>query len=131
MAINNLEAQQVIYDHIISKYNTIEVKAGKCRFNYKCQMNAVSEAKKHKHKKIAMCIYMDGGIYPIIHFINYKGGVFVDNTLGEWSSRHKYYFIRWIEDEDMWDVDIIFTAFRRELRNQLSWWLRLTSDVNC
>lgn len=128
MKINNLEAQQVIYDHIISKYNSIKVKAGKCRFNYKCQMNAVHEAKKHKHGKIAMCVCMDDGVYPIIHFINYSKGKFIDNTLGEWSSQHKYYFIRWIGDEDMWDVDIIFTAFRRELRNNLSWWLRLTSD---
>lgn len=130
MTINNLEAQQQIYDHIISKYNTIEVKAGKCRFNRKCQMNSVHEAKKNKHKKIAMCIYMDGG-YPIIHFINYNKKIFVDNTLGEWSTRYNYYFIRWIKDEDMWDVDVIFTAFRKELRKQLSWWLRLTSDFEC
>ena len=131
MKINNLEGKQVIYDHIISKYNSIEVEAGECRYNFRCQMNAVHEAKKHKHRKIAMCIYMDDGIYPIIHFINYDKGVFTDNTLGEWSSRNKYYFIRWIKDEDMWDVNIIFTAFRKELRNQLNWWLRLTSDFDC
>lgn len=128
MKINNLEAQQVIYDHIISKYNKIEVKPGKCRYNFRCQMNAVHEAKKHKHKKIAMCVYMDDGIYPIIHFVNYNKKVFTDNTLGQWSSQHDYYFIRWIEDKDMFYVDTIFTAFRRELRNQLSWWLRLTSN---
>ncbi len=128
MKINNLEAQQVIYDQIISKYNRIEVKPGKCRYNFKCQMNAVHEAKKHKHKKIAMVVYMDDGTYPIIHFVNYHKGVFTDNTLGQWSSQHDYYFIRWIEDRDMFYVDTIFTAFRRELRNNLSWWLKLTSD---
>lgn len=128
MKINNLEAQQVIYDHIISKYNRIKVNPGKCRYNFKCQMNAVHEAKKHKHKKIAMCVYMDDGTYPIIHFINYNKKVFIDNTLGEWSSKHDYYFIRWIDDRDMFYVDTIFTAFRRELRNQLSWWLKITSD---
>ena len=128
LTFNNLEAQQVIYDHIISKYNSIEVEPGKCRYNYKCQMNATHEAMKNKHKKIAMCVYMDEGTYPIIHFINYSKGKFIDNTLGQWSTRHKYYFIRWVEGDDMWYVDTIFSAFRRELRNNLSWWLRLTSD---
>lgn len=130
ITINNLEAQQQIYDHIVSKYNKIKVKSGKCRYNFRCQMNAVHEAKKHKHKKIAMCVYMDEGTYPIIHFINYHKGKFIDNTLGEWSSQYDYYFIRWIEDEDMWNVNHVFTAFRTELRKKLSWWVRITSDFD-
>jgi hypothetical protein len=72
---------------------------------------------------------MDGD-YPLIHFLNYKNKKFVDNTLGEWSSRYEYYFIRWIEQEDMWNVNNIFQAFRRELRNNLSWWVRITSDYD-
>ena len=51
-----------------------------------------------------------------------------DNTLGEWSSRIDFYFVRWITDEEMWQIDTIFTAFRKELRKTLSWWVRLTSD---
>ena len=127
MEINNKKARRETYDYIISKYNTIKVKPGKCKYNFRCQYNSVHYAKKHKHKKIAMCVYMDDG-YPIIHFLNYYKGEYTDNTLGQWSARHNYYFIRWIEDADMWDVDVIFTAFRRELRKNLSWWVRLTSD---
>jgi len=127
MLMNNYKAQQEIANYTIANYKKIEVKAGKCRFNFKCHYNSVHEAKKNKHKKLAMCIYLDDG-YPIIHFINYNKGKFVDNTLGEWSSRVDFYFVRWITDEEMWKVDTIFTAFRKELRKSLSWWVRLTSD---
>lgn len=127
MNYNNYKAQQEIASYTIANYKKIKVKAGKCRYNFRCQYNSVHEAKKRKHKKLAMCIYLDDG-YPIIHFINYNKGKFIDNTLGEWSSRVDFYFVRWITDEEMWQIDTIFTAFRKELRKTLSWWVRLTSD---
>lgn len=127
MKYNNYKAQQEIAHYTIANYKKIKVKAGKCRYNFRCQYNSVHEAKKNKHKKLAMCIYLDDG-YPIIHFINYYKGKFIDNTLGEWSSRVDFYFVRWITDEEMWQIDTIFTAFRKELRKTLSWWVRLTSD---
>lgn len=127
MTLNNHKAEKEIYNHIISKYNTIKVESGKCRYNYRCQMNSVHEAKKNKHKKLAMCVCeQNGGIF--IHFINYHKGKFIDNTLGQWSKQQNYYFIKWIKDEDMWGINHIFTSFREELRNNLSWWVKLTSD---
>ena len=127
MEILNNKAQKEIYQYIISHFKTIEVKPGKCRFNYKCQTNAVHEAVKYNHKKIAMCVYMDNG-QPIIHFLNYNKGKFVDNTLGEWSRCYNYYFIKWINKEDFWDVNTIFTAFRNDLGRKLTWWTRILSD---
>jgi hypothetical protein len=130
MTTNNNKARQIFYDHIIANHKTIKIKPGKCRYNYKCQMNAVHEAKKNKHKKIAMCVYMDGG-NPNIHFINYHKGKYTDNTLGQWSKCYNYYFIKWIDEADMWNVDAIFTAFRKDLKNMLPWWIRMTSDYEC
>ena len=127
ITINNNKAQKEIYQYIISHFETIDVESGKCRFNYKCQMNSVHEAKKHKHKKIAMCVYIDDG-QPIIHFINYHNDCFVDNTLGEWSKCYNYYFIKFIDEKDFWDVNVFFTAFREDLGRKLNWWTRLTSD---
>ena len=127
MTYSNFEAQQETYNHIVSKYNTIKVKSGKMLYNFRCSYNSVHFARKKKNKKIAMCVYMDDGV-PIIHFLNYHKGKYIDNTLGEWSKCYNYYFIRWIEEEDFWDVNVIFTAFRKELRKQLSWWVRLTSN---
>ena len=129
MDYNNTKAQKEIANYTIANYKKIKVKAGKCRYNFKCQMNSVHEAKKNKHKKLAMCIYLDDG-YPIIHFINYNKGKFVDNTLGEWSKTVDFYFVRWITEEEMWQINTIFTSFRKELRKSLSWWVRLTSDFD-
>lgn len=125
--INNDTAQRQTYDYIISRYKTIKVKPGKCLWNFRCSLNSVHFARKKKDKKIAMCVYVDSGT-PIIHFLNHHKGEFIDNTLGEWSDCYNYYFIRWIDKKDFWDVNVVFTAFRKELRRNLSWWVRLTSN---
>lgn len=129
MTLNNDKAKQIFYNHIIANYKAIEVKSGKCRLNL-CQVNAVHEAKKCKHKKIAMCVYMDE-TFPIIHFLNYNKGKYTDNTLGQWSKCYKYYFIKWIDKNDMWDIGTIFEALRKDLKNMLPWWIRITSNYNC
>lgn len=129
MKYNNIKAQREICNKIVSEHKLIKVEAGEILYNFRCQYNSVHFAKKNKDKKIAMCVYIDNG-YPIIHFINYRKGVFTDNTLGEWSKLHNYYFIRWIYDSEMWQVDDIFSAYRKELRKSLSWWVRLTSDFD-
>lgn len=127
MKLNNSKARKQISHYILENYDEIKVSPGKCRFNFKCHNNAVHEAKKNQHKKLAMCVYFDDG-YPIIHFINYKKGKFIDNTLGEWSSQVDFYFIDWIYDRDMWNIDNIFSDFRVKLGENLSWWVRLTSN---
>lgn len=130
MGMSNERAKKEIRNYILATYNTIKVKSGKCRYNFYCHANAVHEASKHKHKKIAMCFYIDEGC-PIVHFINYHNGKFVDNTLGEWSQLHTYYFVKWIDEDDFYNVFNIFKAFRQEVRKKLSWWVKLTSDYEC
>lgn len=127
MGYNNWKARQEICSHVIAKYSKIEVKPGKGLFNYQCHRNAVNFAKKHKHKKIAVCIYIGDG-YPIVHFINYRKKKFVDNTLGQWTTQYDYYFVKWIEDKDMFNVFDYFDALKLELGKELSWWTRITSD---
>lgn len=128
MKINNSKAERQTYNYITSTFKTIKVKPGKCRYNYRCQLNAVHEAKKNKHKKLAMCVCVDDNRGVFIHFVNYSKGKFVDNTLGEWSKLETYYFIKWIKQDEMWSINNIFTNFRRELRNKLSWWVKITSN---
>lgn len=131
LAFNNSKVEKMFYDEIISTKERIKVKPGKCRYNYKCQMNAAHEAMRHGHKEIAMVVYMNyGKVDPIIHFVNYHKGKYIDNTLGEWTNSHEYYLIRHIGKEDFDNVAYIFGAYRREIRNKLSWWLRFTSDID-
>lgn len=127
MKINDYKAREEICQYVKANYNTIKVKPGKCRFNFKCHMNSTHEAKRNNHKKLAMCIYIDEG-YPIIHFVNYHKGKFVDNTLGEWITQVDCYFIKWVKQKEMFTIEKIFTAFSLELRKNLNWWTRLTSE---
>lgn len=127
MTYNNWKARQEIKNYIVSKYSKIEVKPGKCLWNYQCHRNSVNFAKKRHQKKIAMCVYIDGS-YPIVHFLNYHKGVFTDNTLGQWTTQYEYYFVKWIYREDYFDIFTVFDAFREELGKKLNWWTRFTSD---
>lgn len=127
MNINNNRAKKEICNYIISKYTKISVKPGKGLFNYQCHRNSVHIASRNKHKKIAMCVYIDEG-YPIVHFINYNKGKYTDNTLGEWTTLYEYYFIKWIKEDEFYNVFTIFDAFKKELGKRLSWWVKLTSN---
>lgn len=77
-----------------------------------------------------MVVYMENKqVAPIVHFINFTNGKYVDNTLGQWSVQHEYYLIRHIPPEDFLNVDYIFDSYRNTIKNSMSWWLRLTSDL--
>lgn len=127
MKFNNHKAQEEITNYVLANYNKIEVNSGTILFNYKCHKNAVHIAKVENHNRIAMCVYIDHG-GPVIHFLNYHNEKFVDNTLGVWTERYHHYFVKWIEEEDFWQVDSIFGNLRTHFRSILSWWVELTSD---
>lgn len=130
MTFNNNKATKRFYDELLATKERINVEPGKCRYNFRCQMNAAHEAMENKHESIALVVYLNyGKVDPIIHFINYHEGKYVDNTLGQWSKEHEYYLIRHIPKEDFTNVEFLFGAYRRSIRNNFGWWLRLTSNV--
>lgn len=130
MKFNNNKVQKLFYDEIISTKERIEVKPGKCRYNFRCQMNAVHEAVENDHEKLAMVVYLhDCKCDPIIHFINYHNGEYVDNTLGQWSKNHEYYLIKYVTKDDFFNINYIFDSYRNTIRKQFSWWYRITSDI--
>lgn len=114
-----------IKDFATSNYELIKVKPGMCRYNYMCHANAVHDALTLNHTKIAMCIYFEDNV-PCIHFINYYpiGGFFMDNTLGEWSRNMEYYLVRFINDDEFFDVFKIHKSFRKLIKRSLPWHLK-------
>lgn len=129
MTLNNHKAQEQIANHILATYTKIVVKPGILRYNFKCHKNCVHDAKRKGDKRIAMCVYLEYG-QPVIHFLNYHKGEFIDNTLGFWTERYDHYFVKWIDEEDFYQVDTIFGNLRTHFRSILSWWVRLTSDYD-
>ena len=114
---------------VIATMNKINVKSGVCRYNFRCQYNAVHDALNENHERIAMCFYIDGS-YPIIHFVNYDNdGNYIDNTFGRWSETQDYYLIRIIKKTDFFSVDEIFTAYGKELKRNLPFYVRWFSSI--
>lgn len=123
------KAYKIIIDYAKSNLEKINVMPGTCRYNFRCQMNAVNDAIVSKQNKIAMCIYIDDG-QPIIHFLNVTNDLtFFDNTLGVWCQEYEYYLVKFINEPDFFKVNSIFSAFRRELFRKLPFLIRNLSCV--
>lgn len=124
----NSKARALVTQKIIANLSKINVSSGICRFNYRCFNNAVHDALMRKESKICMCFYLNGG-WPIIHFINVtKDGNYIDNTLGKWSTQYEYYFIRFIDEEQFFEVYQIIDSYRKEVRSNLPFLVRLLSN---
>ena len=122
-------AISIITNMITANLPKIQVKSGSCRYNFRCHNNAVHDALNAGNEKIAMAFYFDE--QPIIHFLNVENdGTFVDNTLGRWSEIHSYHLIRYIGKEDFFNVVKIFSAYRKEIRRMLPWWLRFLVTID-
>ena len=119
------KARSIIYSMIVATLQKIYVNSGKCRYNFRCQMNAVNDAIEADEERIAMVFYVQER-WPSIHFLNVDSfGNFTDNTIGHWSTTYDYYLVRYIEKKSFYDVQDIFTAYREELHNRLPWYIRL------
>lgn len=128
MKFNNDKAEKQVRDRIISTCKKIKVRSGKISWTYKCNLNSVHNAVKKKDSKIAMVMAYDSNNFGVIHFINIHKGKYIDNTWGEWSRGYEYYLIKKIGKKDFFQVSSIFASYRNEIRNSLSWWLRITSN---
>ncbi len=127
MELLNKKADLIILNKIVSEHNRIFPLAGECRFNFRCADNSVNEAIKNKHKQLAMVVYFDRNC-PIVHFINYDGENYIDNTLGEWVSQYEFYLIRLLDEPDFFYIHNLFKSYRVNLRNCLPFYVRLLSD---
>jgi hypothetical protein len=129
MKLFDTTAKSIIENMVIATLPKITVKSGVCRYNFRCQMNAVHDALNDDQDKIAMCFYMNNSNYPTIHFLNIDSdGNYIDNTLGRWSETYDYYLVRIIEKESFFTINDIFTAYRKELRRQLPFYIRWFND---
>lgn len=125
-----MKYQEKINSFIKSTYEPIEVKPGKCRYNFRCHQNSVHDAINKKDKKIAMvmCISKDES-YCFIHFVNKRKGKYIDNTLGVWAVEYDFYLVRHIKKDDFFNVITIFQDYRKYLKGLVPWWVKLYKNV--
>ena len=87
-----------VRDYCDSQYELIQVLPGDFNFYHKCHLVATHYAVKNKDEKLALVMYRPtNSTKPLVHFINYDGKDFVDNTVGVWSNTYEYRFIRWVD----------------------------------
>jgi len=118
-----------VVKYVKANYTRIPVKSGTCRLNYKCQLNAIHDAVTAGDKSIAMCVYIDADGEPVIHFLNKKGSVYTDNTLGYWSHENQYYLVREIKKVEFNNVSGLFTSLRDFLATLPPWYHKIFKKV--
>lgn len=119
------KAEKIYTDALLANYSKISVVAGKCRYNFRCHLNAIHEAIENNDEKIAMCLYISDDGQVVMHFLNYQKKKFIENTLGHHCRNNEYYFVRWIYPEEYNRISNIFNATIKEWRKKLPWYVRL------
>lgn len=135
------KAREIIYAKITTQFPQILPEAGKCKYNFMCHMNASHEAIKKGHDKIVIGFYIYNR-QPILHFYNIdKNGKITDNTLGIHTLGFEHYFWKTFpihykknagqpRPNTVQQVENIFTSARKEIRNQLPWYLKPFIELN-
>lgn len=109
-------------DHIRSRHSVIDVESGNGMFNLRCHKNAVQWAFENEPQgaTVIETITIDAGT-PILHYVNELDGVYIDNTLGFFSKRAEYYYIRKIHKAD-------WPYIQGEFDTALdAWWYQFTN----
>jgi hypothetical protein len=100
-------------------------------FNYRCHFNAVHYAKKNNDEKIALVTYREeGDTLPCVHFVNYHGEKFIDNTLGFWACKCEYRFIRWVNECEFLDISDVLNDTKRMFKEMGRPLERLFGDLS-
>jgi len=124
----NRKAEKLWKEKVLAELPKIKVKGGQCRYNFRCHNNAIHDAVKNKDEKVAVVIYFDNG--TILHFVNFHKNEYIDNTLGFWTEKHDYYFLRWIgKDQFNNDALDIFDSIRTQWKKLIPWWWRWLVDI--
>lgn len=119
------KAKKIVLDYTISHFELKKnITAGVCRYNYRCFRNAVHDAWTDKQKQIGIFMCEADG-WPYIHFCNYDGKKFIDNTLGEWHRENKYYLIRLINEEEFANIYDIFDKSIKFYMSIIPWYIRM------
>lgn len=128
----NEKKNSIIKNWILSKLHPISVNSGACRYNHRCQMNAVHEAIEHEEDGIVACLCIDRiDEKPFVHFININSDKeYFDNTLGHWSFWNDYYYLRVIRKEDFSNICSIFDSIRDDIKQKLPWYVSIFMDEN-
>ena len=104
----------------------IQVKPWDCRFNFKCQMNAVHNALASGEEEIAMVMYKMNNHNFNIHFVNInKKWEYIDNTIWQWAKIAEYRFIKKIDSADFLDIEYLFRDQIKKLNNLLPFYLKI------
>lgn len=129
MKFTNTKVVDFIETKVKIEGTEIKVKSGKCRYNFRCQMNSVHEAMKKGDKQIAMVMCINDKDYPFIHFINIHKGEYVDNTLGVWTEKYSHFLIKTIDEQDFWSINTMFGNYEDYLQSCIPFYLRWFSDI--
>jgi len=99
--------------HIRARNTRVKPKGVQGLFNFRCFDNCVQYSKDHEDIRIFECIYVDDNA-PILHYVCFKDGEYLEVTLGWKADAYEYYITREVHEVDH---DIIQGEFARTMNS--------------
>ena len=119
-----------IKDFCNVNYEKIDVLPGDINFYYKCHLVSSHHAIASKHEKTALVIHeSNNNGLSIVHFVNYDGNNFIDNTLGCWTVENEYRFIRWVHKDEFLKVQNILADTQNMFATKATFLEKLFADT--
>jgi len=122
--------EQKVRDHCDSQYERIQVKPGDLHLYWKCHYVATHYAIENDHEKLALVTQREKQhTLPVIHFVNFDGKDFIDNSMGHWVNSYEYRFVRWVPKEEFYDTVYILGDTKKFFQKMATFFQRRFGDT--
>lgn len=123
MKIENNLRETVAVD-IQSTKQMIKVEPKQGLFNQRCFDNAAQYQSEHGGEVVEVVTVRNS--WPTLHYINKVDDVYLETTLGYQASRHEYFYLRTITEEDYKHMSWVFeNALATLSRPYVRWYHKL------
>lgn len=124
--------ERKVRDYCDSQYKIIDVLPGEINYYLKCHMVATHYAVENNHDELALVVYRGkSDLKFCVHFVNFTGVDFVDNSIGVWAEKTEYRLIRMVHKDEFFNTTNILIDTQSLFKNMAGFWTRkFVSELN-
>ena len=123
--------KEKIIHYMMNNYKKIDVEPGAINYYLKCHLVSTHYAIKNGDKELALVLSLNkNNNWPVVHFINYNGNNFIDNSYGHLNLIYDYYLIKMITKDQFFNTSNILIRYQKKFSNMSNFLEKIFADTN-